>query len=123
MNPKVQIVLDYMNANPNQRLPLAKLAEMANLSTFHLCHLFKSQTGLSPEQYSRSLRMEKARHLLTTTLFSIKQIMAMAGYNDKSHFARHFRKAFGLTPSEYRKQFLDLILVEDCLKRRDRKIG
>ena len=47
--------------------------------------------------------MEKARHLLATSLLRIKEIMAMAGYNSKSHFVRHFRRPFGLAPSEYRK--------------------
>jgi AraC-like DNA-binding protein len=46
--------------------------------------------------------MEKARHLLATSLLRIKEIMAMAGYNSESLRAT-FQKAFGLSPSGYRK--------------------
>ena len=47
--------------------------------------------------------MEKARQLLTTSRFRIKEIMVMSGYYDKGLFARQFRKSFGLAPSKYRK--------------------
>lgn len=47
--------------------------------------------------------MQKAGSLLATSRLSVKQIMAMAGYDNKSLFVRQFRKAFDVTPSEYRK--------------------
>jgi AraC family transcriptional regulator len=96
-------VTDFMNANLHRRIRLAELAGTANLSSSRFSHFFKTQTGLSPGEYLRRLRMEKARHLLATTLLRIKEIMAIAGYNSKSHFVRHFRRSFGLAPSEYRK--------------------
>jgi transcriptional regulator GlxA family with amidase domain len=102
-NPRVQVVTDFMNANLHRGIRLAELAGAANLSPSRFSHLFKTQTGLSPGEYLRRLRMENARHLLATTLLSIKEIMAMVGYNSKSHFVRHFRRSFGLSPSGYRK--------------------
>jgi AraC family transcriptional regulator len=102
-NPRVQIVTDFMNANLHRRIRLAELAGVANLSASRFSHVFKTQTGLSPGEHLRRLRMEKARHLLATTLLSIKEIMAMAGYHSKSLFVRHFKRSFGLAPSEYRK--------------------
>jgi len=50
-----------------------------------------------------SLRMQKAAKLLATSRLSVKQIMALVGYDNKSHFVRHFRRLFGQAPSEYRK--------------------
>lgn len=102
-NPRLRIVTDFMNANLHRRIRLAELAGTANLSSSRFSHVFKTQTGLSPGEYLRRLRMEKARHLLATSLLRIKEIMAMAGYNSKSHFVRHFRRSFGPSPSEYRK--------------------
>ncbi|MFY9554043.1 MAG: helix-turn-helix domain-containing protein [Blastocatellia bacterium] len=104
-NLRVRVAIDFMNANFHRRISLAELADVAHLSPSHLSHLFKTHTGVSPGEYLRRLRMEKARHLLATSLLSIKEIMAMAGYNHKSHFVRHFRRSFGLAPSEYRKRF------------------
>ena len=103
-NPRVQVVIDFMNTNLQRSISLSELADLANLSRSHLCRLFKSQTGLSPGEYLRRLRMEKARELLSTSVLSIKQIMAMAGYNSKSHFVHHFRRSFDVAPSEYRRK-------------------
>lgn len=102
-DPRIRIVTEFMNANFHRRIRLAELAAAANLSSFHFSHLFKDQVGLPPGEYLRRLRMEKARHLLATSLLSIKEIMAMAGYNDKNTFARHFKRSYGPAPSEYRK--------------------
>jgi transcriptional regulator GlxA family with amidase domain len=102
-NRRVRAVIDFMNANIHRRIPMTELAEVVNLSTSHLSRLFKSETGVPPGEYLSRLRMEKARHLLATSFLSIKQIMATVGYNSKGHFVRHFRKAFGLAPSKYRK--------------------
>lgn len=102
-NLRVELVIDFMNANLQRSISLTELAGVANLSPSHVCRLFKTHTGLSPGEYLRRLRMDKARHLLSTSVLSVKQIMAVAGYNSKSHFVRHFRRSFGLTPSEYRR--------------------
>jgi transcriptional regulator GlxA family with amidase domain len=60
----------------------------------------------SPGEYLIRLRMEKARHLLTTGFLSIKEVMATAGYDIKSraNFVRQFKRYFGLAPAEYRKR-------------------
>jgi AraC family transcriptional regulator len=102
-DPRVQIVIDFMNANCQRNVSLTDLAEAADLSTSHVSYLFNIETGHSPGEYLRRLRMGKARHLLTTSLLRVKQIMAIVGYNSKGHFARDFRRSFGLAPSEYRK--------------------
>jgi transcriptional regulator GlxA family with amidase domain len=100
---RVQIAIDFMKANLHRRIPLAELAEAANLSPSHVSRLFKAQTSLSPGEYLRRLRMEKAGCLVADGLLSIKEIMAMVGYKSKSHFVRDFRSSFRLAPSEYRK--------------------
>jgi transcriptional regulator GlxA family with amidase domain len=102
-DPRIQVVIDFLNANLDRRIRLAELAEKAKVSSSRVSHIFKTAVGLSPGEYLRRLRMEKARHLIATSPLRIKEIMAMAGYYSKSHFVRHFRKSFGLAPSEYRK--------------------
>ena len=101
---RIQIATDFMKANLHRRIPLAELAEVANLSPSHISRLFKTQTRLSPGEYLSRLRMEKARHLVLVGLLSVKEIMAEVGYKSKSHFVRDFRSSFRLPPSEYRKR-------------------
>ena len=102
-DPRIQIVLDFLNANLDRRIRLTELAEEAKISSSRLSHIFKTEVGLSPGECLRRLRMQKAGNLLATSRLSVKQIMAMAGYNSKSLFVRHFKRSFVLAPSEYRK--------------------
>ncbi len=102
-DPRIRIVLDFLNANLHRRIRLIELAEVAKISPSRLSHLFKTEMGLSPGQYLMRLRMRKAGNLLATSRLSVKQIMALVGYDNKSHFVRHFRRSFDLAPSEYRK--------------------
>jgi len=112
-NLRVQTVIQFMNSNLQRRISLTELAEVANLSPSHLSRIFKDQTKLSQGEYLIRLRMEKARHLLVTSLLSIKQIMALVGYSDRSNFLRHFKRHFGLLPSEYRKHAFNNHLLQN----------
>jgi len=102
-NSRVQIAIAFLESNLHRKITSSELARAANLSSSHLSRIFKSHTGLSPGEYLRRLRMEKARYLLATSLLSVKEIMGAAGYNSKSHFVRHFKRSFRTTPSEYRR--------------------
>ena len=82
--PRVQAVIDFLDANLHRRIRLTGLAEEANISSSRLSHIFKTEVGLSPGECLRRLRMQKARNLLTTIRLSVKQIMAMPGYNSRA---------------------------------------
>ena len=78
------------------------MARSVNLSPSRLRHLFKAETGMTPVQYLRALRMRFARESLETTHLSVKEIIAKAGVSDKSHFMRNFKKTYGVTLAQYR---------------------
>ena len=103
---RIQTVIELMSANIQRRITLAEMAEITNLSPNHFCRLFKTETGLAPLQYLTRMRMEKARHLLTTSFLSIKEIMSIVGYDVRSrrNFTGQFKRYFNLAPSEYRKR-------------------
>lgn len=117
------MVVDFMEANLHRKLWLDELARSVGISPTHLWRLFKTEAGIPPGQYLQKLRMQKATRLLTTTPMSVKRISIEVGYSDKSLFGRHFRKAQGLTPSEYRARYHHLILAKDHTTRQDRKAG
>lgn len=112
-NPRVMTVIQFMETNLQRRISLNELSDAANLSRSYLCNLFKTHTGLPPGEYLRRLRMEKASHLLATTLLSIKQIIAMVGYSDRATFLRHFRRYFDSVPSEYRQRTYKIISANE----------
>jgi transcriptional regulator GlxA family with amidase domain len=102
MDERVQAVTSLMDRSFHQELSLEDMARTVNLSSSYLSHLFKAETGVSPLQYLKSLRMRKARELLDTTFLNIKQIMNRVGIKDKCNFAKEFKRTYGLTPAQYK---------------------
>jgi AraC family transcriptional regulator len=104
MDQRIQDALDYIQANPNRRLPMERLAKSLNLSASRLRHLFKDEVGMTPNQYLRALKLRHAKNLLETTYLNVKEVMTKVGLADESHFVRDFEKACGLTPCRYRER-------------------
>jgi len=102
MAERVKRVIELMQDNPSRSFTLGEMAESANLSAPYFCYLFKSITGIPPAKYLKSLRMQQAATLLTTTFLSVKEIVKRVGCTDESHFVRDFKRMYGKTPSAYR---------------------
>lgn len=96
-------VRQYIDANLEQRIELADLAAVANLSRCHFACAFKQSLGCTPHRYLMSRRLEKARHLLETSDFPIVEIALATGFADQSHFSRCFRAFFGASPMVFRR--------------------
>lgn len=94
-----------MHDDVRGELSLAELAQAVNLSAWRLCHIFKSEVGVPPIKYLRSLRMERAKKLLEVSFLSVKEIGFQVGLNDESHFVRDFKATYGLAPTLYRARF------------------
>ena len=103
MDLRVQQALRLISEDVRRPLLLEEVARAVNLSTPRLRYLFKAETGMTPAQHLKSIRMQKAKELLEGTFLNVKQIMLQVGINDESHFVRDFRERYGLPPSEYRK--------------------
>jgi AraC family transcriptional regulator of arabinose operon len=102
MDERVRAVMSLMDSSFHQELSLEHMAQTVNLSSSYLSHLFKAETGISPLQYLKSLRIRKAKELLDSTYLNIKQIMNRVGVRDKCNFAKDLRRAYGLTPAQYK---------------------
>lgn len=96
MDQRIQVILTLMEKHPHRDLSLESMAQSVNLSPSRLRHLFKAETGTSPVQYLKLLRMRKAGELAGTTFLSIKEIMNSVGIRDKRHFAEDFKKLTAL---------------------------
>lgn len=106
MEPRIHKAMRLMTTDLRRELQLDEVARSVNLSASRLRHLFKDETGLSPVQYLKAQRMQKAKTLLETTFLSLKEVMHQSGFTDRSHFVRDFRKAYGLPPLKYRNRHL-----------------
>ena len=102
MDHRIKRVIVEMEKHLDSELSLEVLAQSVNLSTSRFRHLFKAETGTTPAQYLKSLRMSRAKKLVETTFLNIKQIRSSIGVRDKGHFAKDFERSYGLTPTQYR---------------------
>ena len=88
---------------PSHRWNVAKLAEIANLSPFHLCHVFRDTVGTSIYDY---VLHERLAHTLDAVLDCGDDLTAIAldaGFASHSHFTARFRSFFGCTPAALRR--------------------
>ena len=103
MDRRIEVVISNMEAQPSKAWETTELAVLVNLSGSRLRHLFKQETGTTPAQYLKAIRLKKAATLLRTTFKSIKEIAMSVGLTTASYFVREFRKSYGMTPTEVRK--------------------
>ncbi|HEY6803460.1 MAG TPA: helix-turn-helix transcriptional regulator [Pyrinomonadaceae bacterium] len=101
MDRRIERVINKMESDPASCTPSA-LAASIRLSESRFRHLFKQETGMTPAQYLKLVRLKKAALLLTTTYNSIKAILIKVGLTSHTHFIRDFRQLYGMSPTEYR---------------------
>ena len=98
-------IKNYINRRySDPALSIKEISTHVHLSTSYICTLFKKETGMTLNQYITVFRMARAIALLDDQRNRIVEIAGQVGYSDSNYFSKTFRKAFGMSPSEYREQ-------------------
>ena len=100
----VDHAITYMAENYAQPISIAEIAEKVGCERRKLAYLFDKQIGMSPIQFLTEIRLKQSREILRRTTIPIKEIAEMVGYQDAFYYCRVFKKQYGITPSDYRKQ-------------------
>ena len=103
----IQSITRYLQQHLSEELSLSVLAEEFHLNPQYISQLFKSEIGVNFLAYLTGIRMEKAKKLLLTTPLSVAEVSEQSGYADYRVFTKVFKKAEGVTPSQYRRDFLE----------------
>ncbi|MBJ9976419.1 AraC family transcriptional regulator [Pseudomonas sp. S75] len=98
---------DYLHAHLDQDIGLSDLAQACAVDRYRLTRAFKAAFGLAPHAYLIQLRLTRARHLLARGRTPSEVAMAL-GFADQSHLGRWFRRAYRLTPADYRRRCSNL---------------
>ena len=101
---RLRRVLEYIEANLAEDLPLRALASVADLSSHRFSHDFKRETGLAPHQFVIRERIERAKGLLRDTDWTVAAVAYASGFGNPSRFTVLFRRATGVTPSVFRAE-------------------
>jgi AraC family transcriptional regulator of arabinose operon len=100
---RIRRAMDYLERNIARKITLADIADAVGLSPSRLAHLFREQTGQTPQQYLEGIRMQRASELLRRTGFSIKQIADAVGYDSQFYFSQRFKVRTKHSPSTFRE--------------------
>lgn len=92
----------YLARRLDEPLDLEAVARAAHCSRFHLCRLFKRETGTTLSRYLHTQRLDEALARLADNRTRLSDLAADLGYASHSHFTAAFRREFGRTPSELR---------------------
>ena len=93
----------HLRENAQRDVDMQQLAETFNVGYSYFRRMFKSYTGISPNQYHLQLRIQKAREMLLYSNKSIKAIAIDLGFESVYYFSRIFKQKTGMPPSQFRE--------------------
>lgn len=95
--PGLERAREYLRANLDRNIAIARLAQEAGLSPAHFTRTFRRTYGLPPHAFQRQLRIQLAQRLIAEGR-SLADVAAAVGFADQSHLTRAFRATLGWTP-------------------------
>ncbi|SDE19065.1 AraC-type DNA-binding protein [Paenibacillus sp. UNCCL117] len=95
-------LVDLLNNGYETKLTRERLEQALDRKYDYLCQVFKKYAGVSIHQYTQQLRIQRAKHLLRHTSWSVKEIAQDTGYDDPFYFSRIFKRLEGVSPQQYR---------------------
>lgn len=102
-NPIINKTIARMKEQMHHEFSINEQSSRHGLCPDSFIRLFKQHIGTTPYQYLTSLRIEKAAFMLETSYASIDDIAGLAGFKDRFHFSRVFKKRTGSSPAAYRQ--------------------
>lgn len=97
----VSAMRERLAADVSEQLSLDELGRSVGLSAFHAARLFARETGMPPHAWRNALRVNRSLPLLRAGT-SVAETASACGFTDQSHFTRHFRRVFGVSPGRWR---------------------
>lgn len=99
---KLSKAIDYIHNNyTTETISIEYLAQISNMSATYFRKLFKQVYGTSPITYVINMKIQRAKEMLRSKMYTVEQVAALSGYNDPSFFRREFKKYTDMTPTEY----------------------
>lgn len=104
--PRLEKIYTYTMAHYKDKITLEEVAAMANMSSNSFCRYFKGMTNKSFNEFLVEIRISNVCRKLIENKLPTEIICFECGFNNISNFYRHFKKATGLTPFDYKKKYL-----------------
>jgi AraC-like DNA-binding protein len=106
---KIQPIIDYIRENfTDPLISETQVCEKFNMSVSYLSHAFKEQMGMGFSFYLQTLRIEKAKQLMTSSNDSVDVIARKIGYSSGESLLKLFKRIEKINPSQYRNCYFML---------------
>ncbi|MCZ8511767.1 bifunctional transcriptional activator/DNA repair enzyme AdaA [Paenibacillus filicis] len=99
----VALATEYIDKNYMENVSLNLLAASCHGSPYHLHRTFKKIKGITPAEYIRHRRIERAKELLLKTANAVAEVGLSVGLPNTPYFITLFKKKTGCTPAAYRQ--------------------
>jgi AraC-like DNA-binding protein len=103
---RLRKIKELVDANMDDDLSLDEMAQSVELSTAHFARLFRKSTGETPHQFVLRRRIERAKAMLRDRETRVLDVAVACGFKTQQHFAQVFRAVCGISPTEYRQDFV-----------------
>ena len=110
---KMKLVLKEVENRYAEPLTVKEMAGMCGYSASHFMKFFRRQMGMSFVEYLNDYRLLMAARMLASTEETVTEIARLSGFDQPSYFNRLFRRKYGITPPEYRKEGEGFLVGEE----------
>jgi AraC family transcriptional regulator len=111
---RLRRITELIRAKIEDELTLDEMAQSVGLSTAHFARMFRRSTGQTPHQFVLCHRLERAKAMLRAAEARVLDVAIACGFKTQQHFAQVFRDVCGITPTEYRRDFLSFDETRAC---------
>lgn len=98
--------LDWARSHLAYNIDINTLASKARMSRRTFDRKFRASLNITPKQWLTQQRIDRAKNLLESKNLSIEQIAVKSGFDNSITMRHHFRKALGVSPAQYKQQFI-----------------
>jgi AraC family transcriptional regulator len=99
---KLRRVVDHIESRLGDKISVAELADLAQLSTAHFARAFRRATGEAPHHFILGRRIARVQELLRDAALDLTTVALRAGFSSHAHMSSAFQKQTGLTPMGWR---------------------
>jgi AraC family transcriptional regulator len=103
---RMRRIRELVRARIEDDLSLDEMAQSVGLSTAHFARMFRKSTGETPHQFVLRQRIQRAKVMLRAPRARVLDVAVACGFRTQQHFAQVFRDVCGVSPTEYRQDFI-----------------
>jgi AraC-like DNA-binding protein len=108
-NDRINLIFNHVKNHFRETIALEEVSEIAHMTVPSFCRYFKKITNKTFTQFVNEYRIIHSQKLLAEQPMSVTEICFESGFNNFSYFNRTFKEYTGKSPSDYRKEFSNII--------------